>query len=559
MEILILILTLLFRLIISTEIPPSCESHIYCEGDLLHQVQMSGLYKDSKTFVDKSLLTDPITIIEDFYKLKSGYKDGQLPLEVIKSFVKQNFVNIAVLEAWTPPDWTPNPSISKSINDPKYKKWSLDLNDIWKDLSRKTQDSIAEYPDRHSIIYVPNGFIVPGGRFNELYYWDTLWIVNGVLLCDMFKTAKGIIENLLHLVKLFGFVPNGSRIYFTQRSQPPTLTLMVDSYFKTTNDFQFIKDNIDVLDREMDFWNTGRIVEVYVKGKSYLMYRYYAVSSGPRPESYREDMATVSSLKSDEEKTSKFIELKSGAESGWDFSSRWYRTEGFENLNLTNIRTSTIIPVDLNSLLHKCFATLSNWYYLLGDSIKYKQYKDLADQLLDAIENVFWNEKDGIWYDYDLMTHSQRKYFYMSNFAPLWTKSYNFNPLYISNKITNYLIKYKLIKYVGGTPTSHDFSSQQWDFPNAWPPLQAFLIQGLENIGTQQTSEAAFFLANKWLRSNYQGFKKYHKMFEKYDSLKVGESGAGGEYEAQNGFGWTNGIALEFLNKWGKELISEFS
>nr|ATU82952.1 secreted Trehalase-like protein [Pristhesancus plagipennis] len=550
---------IIFYIIIQTvlsendpSIPPSCSSQIYCQGDLLKQIQLSAIYQDSKTFVDKSLRYDPEQVIENFNKLKSTFSNGIVPREQLISFVNENFLNTSIVAKWTPPDWTAKPSIIKKIKDADYQKFALDLNDIWKMLGRKVHND--SNPDRESVIYLPNGFIAPGGRFNELYYWDALWVIKGLILCDMVQTAKGIIENFLYLVNVFGHIPNGSRVYYLERSQPPLLTLMVDAYYKATGDFQFIKDNIDIIDREMDYFNSARMIDVTVSGHTYKMYRYHAVSSGPRPESFREDYEGALKLP-ENDRTNYYIELKSGAESGWDFSSRWYQTEG-QNTTLLNIRTSTIIPVDLNAILHKCFKLLSEWYNKVGHKVKSQQYRDLATQLQTAIDNVLWNEEDGIWYDYDLMSNSSRKYFYMSNFVPLWTKSYKFPRVEISKKIMHYILSYGLTSYVGGSPTSLDNSGQQWDFPNAWPPLQAFLIQGLENIGTMDTSTTAFKLASIWVKTNYKGFQKYHLMFEKYDSLAVGKTGGGGEYQGQTGFGWTNGFVLELLNYYGRELRS---
>ncbi|KAK9500278.1 hypothetical protein O3M35_001566 [Rhynocoris fuscipes] len=552
-------LLLIFSLIIGTvlsdndpAIPPSCPSEIYCQGELLHEIQLSAIYSDSKTFVDKSLRYDPKLVLEKFNKLKSTFGQRLIPKEQLIAFVNENFMNSTTVQNWTPPDWTAKPSIIKRIKDADYQKFALDLNDIWKILGRKVLN--ISNPERDSVVFLPNGFIAPGGRFNEMYYWDTFWVIKGLILCDMVETAKGIIENFLYLVKVYGHIPNGSRVYYLQRSQPPLLTIMIDSYYKATGQFQFIKDNIDILDREMDYFNSARMIDVTVNGRTYKMYRYHAVSSGPRPESYREDYQEALKLP-ENQRINHYIELKSAAESGWDFSSRWYKTEN-QNTTLLNIRTSSIIPVDLNAILHKCFRLLSEWYNKLGHKVKSEQYRDLATQLQIAIDNVLWNEEDGIWYDYDLLSNSSRKYFYMSNFVPLWTKSYKFPRVQISKKIVHYVLNAGLTAYIGGSPTSFDNTGQQWDFPNAWPPLQAFLIQGLESIGTMDTSMIAFKLASIWVKTNYIGYEKYQKMFEKYDSLAVGKTGGGGEYAGQTGFGWTNGFALELLNYYGRELRS---
>jgi len=121
---------------------------------------------------------------------------------------------------------------------------------------------VKDNPELYSLIFVPNGFIIPGGRFKELYYWDTYWIVKGLLLSDMHETTKGVIENLLWLVQKLGLIPNGSRVYYEQRSQVPLLIPMVDAYYKKTKDHEFIKNNFHLLEKEFSYWIEHATVEV---------------------------------------------------------------------------------------------------------------------------------------------------------------------------------------------------------------------------------------------------------------------------------------------------------
>jgi len=101
------------------------------------------------------------------------------------------------------------------------------LNKFWKELVRKVPDDVFDAPQRFSILRKKHPFVVPGGRFRESYYWDSYWIVLGLLACDMTLTAKGLVQNLLDDVSTYGFVPNGGRIYYLNRSQPPLLSDMV--------------------------------------------------------------------------------------------------------------------------------------------------------------------------------------------------------------------------------------------------------------------------------------------------------------------------------------------
>lgn len=212
----------------------------------MHDVQLSGIYPDSKTFVDKKLKYSEKEILVKYKKLKEANNNEVPPKPNLIEFINENLEDGDELEVWVPPDFTDNPSVINRITEPKYKKWAYELNQVWKTLARKIKYDVKKNPNRYSLIWVPNGFIIPGGRFRELYYWDTYWIVNGLLLCDMHATARGMIENIILMVKQFGYMPNGGRVYYLNRSQPPMLILMASNYYNTTKDFDFIKKNIQV-------------------------------------------------------------------------------------------------------------------------------------------------------------------------------------------------------------------------------------------------------------------------------------------------------------------------
>ena len=163
------------------------------------------------------------------------------------------------------------------------------------------------------------------GRFREFYYWDTYWIVRALLHYDMTTTVKGIVENFLLMVSTYGLVPNGGRIYYTKRSQPPFLTLMMKEYVDKTDDVKFVRTHIATLEKEMDFWESRRSVVVQVEGdnEKHTMFVFGTGGTGPRPESYREDVESASKFETDAEKENFYFHMKAGAESGWDYSTRW--------------------------------------------------------------------------------------------------------------------------------------------------------------------------------------------------------------------------------------------
>ena len=289
---------------------------------------MARLYPDSKTFVDMKLKAPPnetMFVFKDFME-----KHNQMPSrESLQKFVETNFEKDGrEFENWKPTDWVDHPKFLNKIKDPNFKSWGSALNNIWKDLGRKIKDDVLKEPDLYSIIWVPNPVIVPGGRFREFYYWDSYWIIQGLLLSQMNQTAKGMLENFIHIVDKYGHIPNGGRIYYLERSQPPLLIPMVQMYLNATDDINFLAKNIHTLEREFNYWMVNHTKMILMGGKNYTLAVYGDKSQGPRPESYREDVEHANNFQEDYKKEELYSELKAAAESGWDFSSRWFITNG---------------------------------------------------------------------------------------------------------------------------------------------------------------------------------------------------------------------------------------
>lgn len=238
----------------------------------------------------------------------------------------------------------------------------------------------------YSIIPVPNPVIVPGGRFLEFYYWDSYWIVRGLLYSEMHQTVKGMLENFLSIVDSVGHIPNGGRVYYAERSQPPMLIPMIKSYYDFTNDVEFIQNNIALMDKEFGYWLNNHAVEV----DGHTLYKYGDFSTGPRPESYKEDFDTAAHLSDEAEKENLYSELKAAAESGMDFSSRWYIDENGGNTGtLDNTKCREIIPVELNAFLYRNAVILVEFYRLVGDIARAAEYEFIATQLKTVISSNF--------------------------------------------------------------------------------------------------------------------------------------------------------------------------
>ncbi|XP_025211781.1 trehalase isoform X1 [Theropithecus gelada] len=533
-------------------LPPPCESEIYCHGELLHQVQMAKLYQDDKQFVDMPLSIAPEQVLQTFTELSRDHNHS-IPREQLQAFVQEHFqAKGQELQPWTPADWKDSPQFLQKISDAKLRVWAGQLHQLWKKLGKKMKPEVLSHPERFSLIYSEHPFIVPGGRFVEFYYWDSYWVMEGLLLSEMAETVKGMLQNFLDLVKTYGHVPNGGRVYYLQRSQPPLLTLMMDCYLTHTNDTTFLQENIETLALELDFWTKNRTVSVSLEGKNYLLNRYYVPYGGPRPESYSKDTELADTLP-EGDREALWAELKAGAESGWDFSSRWLI--GGPNPNsLSGIRTSKLVPVDLNAFLCQAEELMSKFYSRLGNDSQATKYRTLRAQRLAALNAVLWDEETGAWFDYDLENKKKNQDFYPSNLTPLWAGC--FSDPGVADKALKYLEDSRILTYQYGIPTSLQKTGQQWDLPNAWAPLQDLVIRGLAKAPLPRAQEVAFQLAQNWIRTNFDVYSQKSAMYEKYDISNGGQPGGGGEYEVQEGFGWTNGVVLMLLDRYGDRLTS---
>ncbi|GLG99252.1 Trehalase, partial [Gryllus bimaculatus] len=536
---------------------PECKHEIYCRGKLLHEVQMKAIFPDSKTFVDMKLRypwKETVDKFEDLYK-QSG---GKVTRDKVEQFVKDNFEPVASeFEKWNPPDWKPVPKFLKKIKDPKLWEFAKKLNTIWKFLGRKITDVVRENQELYSIIYIPYGVIIPGGRFRETYYWDSYWINRGLITSEMFYTARGIIANFLYMVRNVGLIPNGGRIYYSGRSQPPMVIPMVRSYIEATKDIDFLREHLDTLEQEFQFWMKHRTVNVTVRGVTYRLARYYEDSMGPRPESYREDIHLGQVFPDAATRQHFYCEIKAAAESGHDFTSRWFINDrGVNKGDLSNTKTRFIVPVELNAVIYWNASILSRLAKEMGLRKKASKYSDIAKEWLLAVDKVLWHEDVGTWLDYDLLNKRRRDYFYPTNLAPLWTGCFfKDRAEELGEKALAYLDRFKIPTFPGGVPTSFEQTGQQWDYPNAWPPLQDLVVSALEATDDPRAQRLAREMALRWVWTNYRGWVDTKVMHEKYDARKAGAPGAGGEYESQMGFGWSNGLVLDFMERYSDQLV----
>ncbi|CAN4127160.1 unnamed protein product [Withania somnifera] len=375
----------------------------------------------------------------------------------------------------------------------------------------------------------------------------------------MYETAKGIVINLISLIDRFGYVLNGARAYYSNRSQPPVLAGMIVDIYNITGDLDFVRGSLPALLKEYHFWNSGihKVTIQDAQGSNHSLSRYYAMWNKPRPESSTIDSETASKLPNICEKRELYRELASAAESGWDFSSRWMRDES----DLTTTSITSILPVDLNAFLLKMELDIAFLANLIGETSTVTRFTEASQNRQKAMNSIFWNTEMGQWLDYWLGNSNtaenkykwedlhQNKKSFASNFVPLWIenlRSDNVTP----QKVVQSLQCSGLLQ-PAGIAMSLSNTGQQWDFPNGWPPLQHIIIEGLSRSGLEEARALAKDIAVRWLRTNYVTYKKTGAMHEKYDVTKCGAYGGGGEYKPQTGFGWSNGVVLALLEEFG--------
>jgi alpha,alpha-trehalase len=272
-----------------------------------------------------------------------------------------------------------------------------------------------------------------------------------------------------------------------------------------------------------------------------VLNRYFDDYPQPRQESYREDVLTAE--KSGRNKTEMYQNLRAAAESGIDFSSRWFQ----DRSRLITIETTDILPVDLNSLLYQLETAISRGREIVGDDSTARIFLGKARERSLNIDKYFWNNQLSYFTDYNLVTQRQSSSINPAGLYPFCFL--NEHPDYMSflgEKVAA-VLKQKLLK-PGGFVTSEFATGQQWDAPNGWAPLEWMMIWGLDRCGQKDLAREA---ASRWIKLNVKTYKHTGKLTEKYNVADITKEAGGGEYADQDGFGWTNGVLLHLIKIYG--------
>ncbi len=493
-------------------------------GELFEDVQRKRIYQDGKTFVDLIPKKRLQAILQE-YKLQ---RDD--PHFNLQEFVNRHFYAFDKRET--------------SFTTDQSKTMRQHINDLWPELERSNQK------DRGSLMALPYRYIVPGGRFNEQFYWDSYFTMLGLAADGRWRNVEGMIHNFAHMIRKVGFIPTANRTYFLSRSQPPFFSHMIELLEGHRGKSALVR-YLPYLVAEHNFWMKGlsslsgtehnayrRVVEM---PSGLLLNRYYDNKTTPRPESLEEDVSTAEgTIERDSERL--FLHLRAAAESGWDFSARWF----LEPTNLKSIHTADIIPVDLNCLLYHLEKTIARGHRSLNRKKSAKRYEILAERRVQAIMKYCWDDEQACFVDFNFHHGKPTGVLSLAMVFPLYVGiATDEQAAKVAERLERDFLK------LGGLVTTLQESSQQWDYPNGWAPLHWVTIEGLRRYGFDELAET---IKQRWLKTQETIFRTSGKMVEKYNVVDEANGlGGGGEYPLQDGFGWTNGVAAALLKEDEKE------
>jgi len=446
----------------------------------------------------------------------------------------------------------------------------------------------------HGLLYLPNKYVVPGGRFNEMYGWDSYFIIVGLLRDGRADLARGMVENFFFEIENYGALLNANRTYYLTRSQPPFLSSEVLGLYeaekKSGRDAQaWLKRAYPYLEKDYSMWTRNP----HLAGDTGLA-RYFDFGDGPPAEGlqdeggfYRKvidhfmvhpeqaDHYLVQQEKAQQEKgaaatapgssytitvcdaattmaraacePARVIRLSSDYYKG----DRSMRESGFDisfRFGAYGAATHHYAPVCLNSLLYKTEKDLEQISELLGKHDEARQWRERAEARKKSINQYLWNSRQGMFFDYDFLRGAQSSYRYLTTYYPLWAG------LATEEQAKAVVANLSVFELPGGLAMSPEKSGAQWDYPYGWAPVQFLAIEGIRRYGFNADADR---LSEKFLATVLENFRRDGTIREKYNVVtRSSESQVEVGYEANViGFGWTNGAFLELLHDLPKAAV----
>ena len=535
----ILLLSLITFISIST-LAQKTPDKIY--GQLFSDVQAAKIFGDNKTFVDCTPKRKVADIMYDYGLAKSATMD-------LKKFVEANFN--------TPTSPAAIDNIQREKDVVKH------INNLWADLERPADKNI----DGSSLLPLPYPYIVPGGRFREIYYWDSYFTMHGLKVSGKTDIIESMINNFAFLIDKYGHIPNGNRSYYISRSQPPFFCMMVELLAGIKGNTIY-KKYLPQMQKEYDYWMEGaatlkkgeatkRVVKL---NDGTLLNRYWDDLDIARQEGFTKDVETAEDASMQKMMVMRFSSneariafkaecekniyknLRAGACSGWDFSSRWF----VEADKISTIQVLDIAPIDLNALMYKMETVLEYSYKLNKQEAQRKKMSVASYNRYKTFQKYFFSKALNFYSDYNFVNKATTDIataasIYPLCFINLYPESMAGNGIRAKAFLEKYLLK------DGGIVSTPNTTGQQWDAPNGWAPQQWMTITGLERCGQATLAKD---IATRWITLNNAVYLRTGKLMEKYNVIDTQLEAGGGEYPGQDGFGWTNGVLLALIKKY---------
>jgi alpha,alpha-trehalase len=484
--------------------------------DLFDAVQSAQVFPDNKTFADAVPNLEPAEILARFHSAKPVGRAA------LRDFVAANFTLPSV------------PKVTEPATERIPVGRHIDL--LWDTLTRSTVTA----PTYSSLLTMPEPYVVPGGRFREMYYWDSYFTMLGLAESGRHDLVEHMVHDFAYLIDTYGHVPNGTRSYYLSRSQPPFFYAMV-GLLNTDDPAGAYALYLPQLRREYAFWMQGEAGlrrgvahrRVVALPDGAILNRYYDDADTPREESFREDRALAQ--RSGRIPAQLYRDLRAAAESGWDFSTRWFA----DGRDLATIDTTQIIPVDLNSLLFGLEQAIGAGCARAADAPCVAEFAHRAAARRNAVNRYLWDAAAGVYRDYRWTSRKRVPRLSAATLYPLFVGLADEpQATAVAAAVSREILK------PGGIVTTPIVSGQQWDAPNGWAPLQWIGISGLRRYAQAPLADA---IACRWMRSVNRVYDDSGKLVEKYDVIATGRAGGGGEYPTQDGFGWTNGVLRKLM------------
>jgi alpha,alpha-trehalase len=502
--------------------------------------------------------------------LAGGAQQTEFPsatrIAAVRAYIKQTWHTLT-RSARDLPKAAPDPKIHRAIGEPSPVYLAADESraateqrlravlsaDDLRRIELRTLPARADRIQEHGLLYVPYPYVVPGGRFNEMYGWDSYFIQLGLLRDGELDLARNMTDNFLYEIAHYGMILNANRTYFLTRSQPPFLTEMILGVFDKTHDRAWLRSTLPAIERYYTFWTTPpHLIE------SIGLSRYYDLGDGPAPEVLSDERDAQGRThydrvreyyrthQVDDYDVAQFYDRAADR-----LTDRFYkgdrsmRESGFDPSNRFGPFSAAITdyaPVCLNVLLYRMEQDAGRIHTLLGQSSAAAEWQARARRRRQLVDRYLWDPQAGLYFDYDFETGRRRQYPFATTFYPLWA---GLSSAAQARRVVGNLARFEA---PGGILTSTQTSGSQWDAPFGWAPLQLIAAKGLRRYGYQAHADR---ISRKFVSLVTQDFEARGAIVEKYDVRRRSSDMAGGlefGYTTNEvGFGWTNAAILELL------------